>query len=43
MTNGIPGSVDFRICYKEFKGKDVLHCHILPHEDQGMMENTLLI
>jgi FtsP/CotA-like multicopper oxidase with cupredoxin domain len=42
-VGGAPGSVEFRIRYKEFRGKDVLHCHILPHEDQGMMENTLLI
>lgn len=26
--------------YKDFKGKFVLHCHILGHEDQGMMENV---
>lgn len=24
--------------YEEFTGKFVQHCHILPHEDQGMME-----
>lgn len=24
--------------YKDFAGKFVLHCHILDHEDQGMME-----
>src|ERR1700693_5475175 len=26
--------------YRDFKGKFVLHCHILGHEDQGMMENV---
>jgi FtsP/CotA-like multicopper oxidase with cupredoxin domain len=40
---GSPGSVRFRIRFKQWKGKDVLHCHILPHEDLGMMQNTLLI
>ena len=26
--------------YEDFKGKFVLHCHILDHEDQGMMQNV---
>jgi len=42
MRGGTPGSIDFRIRYKQHRGKDVLHCHILGHEDEGMMENTLL-
>ncbi len=24
-------------------GKTVFHCHILPHEDQGMMANLLIV
>ena len=28
--------------YKEFKGKAVYHCHILPHEDTGMMQNFMI-
>lgn len=39
---GIPGSVVLRIRFKQWRGKDVLHCHILPHEDLGMMQNTML-
>jgi suppressor of ftsI len=41
-AGSVPGSVDIRIRYKQWRGKDVLHCHILPHEDQGMMQNLLL-
>jgi FtsP/CotA-like multicopper oxidase with cupredoxin domain len=38
---GQPGSIRFRVRYKEWRGKDVLHCHILPHEDMGMMQNLM--
>ena len=41
-SGGLPGSVRIRMRFKQWYGKDVLHCHILPHEDLGMMENTLL-
>lgn len=34
----IPGSVTFRSRFLDFDGKFVLHCHILPHEDLGMMQ-----
>ncbi|MBN1207591.1 MAG: multicopper oxidase domain-containing protein [Myxococcaceae bacterium] len=34
--------VVIRIKFKEWTGKDVFHCHIIPHEDAGMMQNTLL-
>ncbi|MGD1939929.1 MAG: multicopper oxidase family protein [Leptolyngbyaceae cyanobacterium] len=30
-------SVDLRIAFTDFPGKTVYHCHILDHEDQGMM------
>ena len=30
-------SVDLRIVFTDFPGKTVYHCHILDHEDQGMM------
>lgn len=30
-------AVDLRIAFTEFPGKTVYHCHILDHEDQGMM------
>lgn len=34
--------VVIRIKFKQWIGKDVFHCHIIPHEDAGMMQNTLL-
>lgn len=34
----IPGSVTLRSRFTDFDGKFVLHCHILPHEDLGMMQ-----
>ena len=37
------GTVVMRVRYKQWRGKDVFHCHKLVHEDQGMMANTLLI
>jgi suppressor of ftsI len=29
--------------FKEWSGKSVFHCHILPHEDTGMMQNFLIL
>lgn len=34
--------VVIRIRFKEWTGKAVYHCHILPHEDTGMMQNIML-
>jgi len=31
-----------RTRYETFTGEFVLHCHILDHEDQGMMQNVLI-
>ena len=31
-----------RMRYADFKGTSVLHCHILDHEDQGMMDLIIL-
>jgi len=31
-----------RMRFKQWKGKSVYHCHILPHEDTGMMQNFLI-
>lgn len=36
-------SVVIRVRFKEFPGKTVFHCHILPHEDAGMMMNILML
>ncbi|WP_167737401.1 multicopper oxidase family protein [Sphingomonas parva] len=32
-----------RMRFKEWLGKSVVHCHILPHEDTGMMQNFLIV
>jgi FtsP/CotA-like multicopper oxidase with cupredoxin domain len=37
MVNGVPGSVTIRQKYTDFTGRFVIHCHILFHEDNGMM------
>jgi suppressor of ftsI len=34
--------VVIRIRFREWTGKAVYHCHILPHEDTGMMQNFLI-
>jgi len=34
--------VVIRTKFKEWQGKSVFHCHILPHEDTGMMQNFLI-
>ncbi|MER5528401.1 multicopper oxidase domain-containing protein [Streptomyces sp. NPDC002677] len=33
----VRGKAVIRIQYTDFTGKTVLHCHILNHEDMGMM------
>ena len=35
-SNG--GSVTFRSRFLDFTGKYVLHCHMMNHEDMGMMQ-----
>jgi FtsP/CotA-like multicopper oxidase with cupredoxin domain len=34
--------VTIRMRFKQWTGKTVFHCHILPHEDTGMMQNFLI-
>lgn len=38
MENGKPGELRMRTRIDRFTGRFVLHCHILAHEDQGMMQ-----
>jgi FtsP/CotA-like multicopper oxidase with cupredoxin domain len=38
VTNITPGRVRIRQTYLDFIGTYVLHCHILAHEDRGMMQ-----
>ncbi len=35
-----PGSITFRSRFETFTGKFVIHCHILRHEDLGMMQTV---
>ena len=37
MVDGQPGRVVIRQRYTDFTGRFVIHCHILFHEDHGMM------
>jgi suppressor of ftsI len=36
-------TVVIRMKFLQWKGKSVFHCHILPHEDTGMMQNFLIV
>jgi len=35
-------SIKVRMRFKQWSGKTVIHCHILYHEDQGMMSNLII-
>ena len=37
-TPKAPGSITFRSRFEDFKGQYVMHCHMLAHEDMGMMQ-----
>ena len=42
ISNGAPAgpyTIVVRTRYERYIGEFVLHCHILDHEDQGMMQN----
>jgi FtsP/CotA-like multicopper oxidase with cupredoxin domain len=40
---GVGQTVVIRMRFKQWVGKSVYHCHILPHEDVGMMQNFLIV
>ncbi len=42
-ANGANGSIKIRVRFKGDPGKTVFHCHILPHEDTGMMQNLMMV
>ena len=42
-TQIIPGRVVIRQKYLDFTGTFVLHCHILAHEDRGMMQLVRIV
>jgi len=37
-VDGTPGTITMRSRFIDFTGKFVIHCHILAHEDRGMMQ-----
>jgi FtsP/CotA-like multicopper oxidase with cupredoxin domain len=45
IINGkvVPGRVVIRQTYPDFTGTFVLHCHILAHEDRGMMQLVRIV
>jgi FtsP/CotA-like multicopper oxidase with cupredoxin domain len=42
-TIGVRKPLKLRMRYTDFKGTFVLHCHILQHEDQGMMQLVKIV
>jgi FtsP/CotA-like multicopper oxidase with cupredoxin domain len=40
--NGVNGSVKFITTFDDFDGEFVIHCHILIHEDWGMMRKVIV-
>ena len=38
-----PGYTKMRVLPTDFTGETVLHCHILGHEDRGMMQNVQMV
>lgn len=42
-VGGTAGSITIRVRFKQWYGKTVFHCHVLPHEDTGMMQNILMV
>jgi L-ascorbate oxidase len=36
-------TLQMRTAYEDYTGEFVMHCHILDHEDRGMMENVAVI
>jgi L-ascorbate oxidase len=41
-AGGKPYTLVVRTRYRRYIGEFVLHCHILDHEDQGMMQNVVI-
>ena len=41
--NAAPGTITYKTRFEKFTGKFVIHCHVLRHEDQGMMQTVEVI
>ena len=37
------GSITFRMRFRHFTGRYVMHCHMLVHEDMGMMQGVTVV
>jgi FtsP/CotA-like multicopper oxidase with cupredoxin domain len=43
VVKSTPGEVVIRTQFKDFPGWFVFHCHILNHEDDGMMQSIQVL
>lgn len=42
-SNDGPGTITYKTRFETFKGKFVIHCHVLRHEDRGMMQTVEVV
>lgn len=42
-TGAGPGSITYKTRFETFTGKFVIHCHVLRHEDRGMMQTVEVV
>jgi FtsP/CotA-like multicopper oxidase with cupredoxin domain len=42
-TNDGPGTITYKTRFETFTGKFVIHCHVLRHEDRGMMQTVEVV
>lgn len=42
-TPNAPKSITFRMRFVDFVGPYVMHCHMLQHEDMGMMQRVTVV
>ena len=42
-TPSAPKTITFRMRFKDFVGPYVMHCHMLQHEDMGMMQRVTVV
>ena len=42
-TPGAPKTITFRMRFVDFAGPFVMHCHMLQHEDMGMMQRVTVV
>jgi len=42
-SNDGPGTITYKTRFETFTGKFVIHCHVLRHEDRGMMQTVEVV